>query len=204
MKTQERQQKLTNRTQLREAADMGAAEVIDWLISQYDGNNYCLLKHRPDMWPPIDTAESEPLSRLVAARELEYASRALQPGYIREARATGRSWYEIGMALDLLWQAVVNKESVADEAYDYTLRLHNTGAAGEPYTWTCNSCRETITDHGPWSLDPAKQEEGHATNCPNWTNASPTGSVTTLVRLSTKEPASGVPMPNDINEERYL
>jgi hypothetical protein len=169
METQDHQQKLTNRTQLREAADMGAAEVIDWLIGQYDGNNYRLLKHRPDMWPPIDTAESEPLTRLAAARELEYASRALQPSYIREARATGRSWYEIGMALDLLWQAVVSKESVADEAYDYTLRLHNTGAAREPYTWTCNSCHQTITDHGPWSLDPAQQEEGHATDCPRWT-----------------------------------
>ncbi len=170
METQQHQRKLTDRGQLRKAADAGATEVVDWLVGQYGGNNYCLLKTRPDMWPPIDTTESEPLTRLVAARELEHASRAVQhqPSYIRDARASGRNWYEIGMALDLLWQAVVSKESVADEAYDYTLRLHNVGSTREPYTWTCNSCRQTITDHGPRPQLP-KQEEGHADNCPRWT-----------------------------------
>lgn len=167
METEERPRKLTDRSQLREAAHLAAAEVIDWMAGRYGGNNYCLLKHRPDMWPPIDTTESEPLTRLVAAKELEHASRALQPDLIRGARGAGRSWYEIGMALDLLWQAVVSKESVADEAYDYALRLHNTGATREPYTWTCNSCHQTITDHGPWPQLPV-QQEGHATDCERW------------------------------------
>jgi hypothetical protein len=82
--------------------------VIDYLAEKFDGDNYALLKTRPDIWPPIDTTESEPLTRLVAAVELEHAAHAAQRSPIRQARETGRSWYEIGQALDLLGQALVS------------------------------------------------------------------------------------------------
>lgn len=105
METQERPGEVTSRSQLRGLAD-AATEVIDYLIERFDGDNYSLLKTRPDIWPPIDTAKSEALTRLVAAFELEHAAHAAQRSFIRQARETAHSWHEIGQALDLLWQAV--------------------------------------------------------------------------------------------------
>src|SRR5258708_39879610 len=102
MESQEQRGKLTDRSQLRGLADAATTEVVEYLVEQFGGDNYSLLKTRPDIWPPIDTAESEPLTRLVAARELEHAAHTAQRGFIRQARETGRSWYEIGQALDLL------------------------------------------------------------------------------------------------------
>lgn len=112
--------------------------------------------------------ESEPLTRLVAALELEHAAHAAQRSLIRQARETGRSWYEIGQALDLLWHAVVSNESVADEAYDYALRYDRVTVAKPTHTWTCQACQQVVTDHGPWPLRPEQQEECHASDCSRW------------------------------------
>lgn len=107
---------------------------------------------------------------------IQLAREARQPGwwhscgFIRQARESGRIWYEIGQALDLLWRAVASKESVADEAYDYALRYERITVAKPAYTWTCQSCEQIITDHGPWPLQPEQQEEGHAADCPRWTD----------------------------------
>jgi hypothetical protein len=168
METQERREKLTDRRQLRDLAQAATAQVVDFLIERFGGDNYSLLKTRPDIWPPIDTTQSEALTRLVAAFELEQAAHAAQRDFIRQARETGRSWYEIGQALDLLWKAVVSKESVGDEAYDYALSYDRRTATIPAYTWTCQACQELVTDHGPWPLRPEQQEEGHAADCPHW------------------------------------
>jgi hypothetical protein len=165
METQERHDELTSRSQLRDLTHAATAEVVDYLVDRFGGDNYSLLLTRPDIWPPIDMTESEALTRLVAAFELEQAAHAAQRGFIRQARETGRSWYEIGQALDLLWQAVASKESVADEAYDYALRLEPYKNR-QTYTWTCQDCQQTVTDHGPWPLPPS--QEGHASDCPRW------------------------------------
>ena len=167
METQERRDKVTSRSQLRDLAHAATAEVINYLAEHFGGDNYSLLKTWPDIWPPIGTTESEALARLAAARELEQAAHAAQRDFIRQARETGRSWYEIGQALDLLWQAVVSKESVADEAYDYALRFEPYESR-QTYTWACRTCQQTVTDHGPWPQRPA-QEEGHARDCTRWT-----------------------------------
>jgi hypothetical protein len=159
---------VTDRRQLRNLADSAAAEVIGCLVEKFDGDNYALLKTRPDIWPPIGTTESKPLTCLVAAHELEHAAHAAQRSFIRQAREAGRSWYEIGQALDLLWHAIVSNESVAGEAYDYALRYDRAGTDRPPYTWTCQACQQLVTDHGPWPQLP-NQEEGHAADCPMWT-----------------------------------
>lgn len=167
METQEGASKVTSRSQLQGLANAAAAEVIDYLAEKFDGDNHSLLKTRPDIWPPIDISKSEPLTRLVAAVELERAAHSAQRNFIRQARETGRSWYEIGQAFDLLWQAIVSKESVADEAYDYALRYDRITAAKPCYTWNCQACKQVVTDHGPWPQLP-KQEEGHASDCARW------------------------------------
>jgi len=168
METDKSRTLVTDRRQLRHLADAAVVEVIDYLVERFDGDNYALLKTRPDIWPPIDLTESEPLTRLVAALELEHAAHAAQRDLIRRARETDRSWYEIGQALDLLWKAVVSKESVADEAYDYATRFDRVSAAKPRYVWTCQACQRDVTDHGPWPELP-KREEGHASDCPRWT-----------------------------------
>lgn len=166
MEMQERPGTEMSRSQLRALADAATAEVIDYLIEKFDGDTYSLLKTRPDIWPLIDTTKSEALTRLAAAFELEHAAHAAQRNLIRQAPETGRSRYEIGQVLDLIWQAVVSKESISDEAYDYALK-REPYAIRRTYKWTCSACQQVVTDHGPWPQVP-KLEEGHAPDCPRW------------------------------------
>lgn len=91
METEEHRGVVTDRSQLRNLADGAAAEVIGYLVEKFDGDNYTLLKTPPDIWPPIDTTESEPLTRLVAAGELEHAAHAAQGSFIRQARETSHN-----------------------------------------------------------------------------------------------------------------
>jgi hypothetical protein len=168
MESQERAGKLMDRHQLKQAAGAATADLVRDLVSQLGGTTISLLRTRLDLWPPIETAESEVITAIVAARELEQAAHAIQAGYSRQARETGCTWYEIGQALDLLWYAIVSNESIGDEAYDYALR-YDPGATRKPYTWTCQTCQQVITDHGPWRQLPA-QEERHALDCRRWTH----------------------------------
>ena len=107
--------------------------------------------------------KSEPLACLEAARELERAAHDMQLSYIRLARETGRTWYEIGHALDLFLEAAAGDDSIADVAYD-RLRRYNPRWEKQDFTWTCPACQQIILDHGPWP-DIPQQEEGHAPNC---------------------------------------
>jgi hypothetical protein len=119
-------------------------------------------------WPGVNEVEPEPIACLEAARELERAAHAVQLDFIRLAREAGRNWYEIGDALDLHWAAVVNRESIVDEAYAYALDLgQRPGGDRRPFTWTCPACQQQISDHGPYG-DLPEQQEGHAPDCPRW------------------------------------
>jgi hypothetical protein len=117
-------------------------------------------------WPGINTVEPEPIAGLEAAMELERAARNLTIGYIRLSRETGRSWYEIGDALNLHAAAFFNKLPVAEEAYAYALG-NPAGPDQRTFTWTCPACLREVTDHGPYPA-PAMQEEGHESSCPRW------------------------------------
>jgi hypothetical protein len=83
--------------------------------------------------------------------------------YIRLAWETGRSWLEIGEALDLIPYAAANKVSVGEEAHDYAFRYHR-GPGRPTFTWTCPACLQTITD--PTPIRPTDREAGHEDNCP--------------------------------------
>jgi hypothetical protein len=52
----------------------------------------------------------------MSARELEQAAHRLVSDYIRIAGEAGRSWYEMGGALNLNAAAIANKLPVAEEA----------------------------------------------------------------------------------------
>ena len=119
--------------------------------------------------PTLDMtiAQAEPMTGIAAARHLEHAARGLTREYIRCAREDGRTWDQIGMALDLAATAARRGIPLADAAYDE--------AAGDPdgeyarrygrtFAWTCPDCQATVRDRGP-SSGPADDEQGHEDDC---------------------------------------
>jgi hypothetical protein len=133
------------------------------MVAESAGRTITQLRSAALTWPATNTVLPEPVACLESARELERAAHELIERYIRLARETGRSWYEIGEALDLHLGAVASKESIADEAYGYALR-YQPATGRRKVTWTCPACQQQITDNGPWP-DPPEREDGHAAGC---------------------------------------
>jgi hypothetical protein len=152
------------REQARTAARNKAAQAVHEMVHESGGRTVAQLRSPLLTWPGASTVEPEPIASLEAARELERAAHSLAADYIRLARETGRSWYEIGDALNLHAFASANKLPIAEEAYGYALRNHR-GPGRPTFTWTCPACLLTITDHGPYP-DPPNREEGHGASCP--------------------------------------
>ena len=152
--------------QVRDAARTKATDAVKEMVAQFGGRTVLRVRSRSSTWPGVNTIEPEPIAYLETARELERAAHALQLDYLRLAREAGRSWSEIGDGLGLHWAAVANKESIADEAYDYALR-YDPRPGRRTFTWICPACRQAVTDHGPYR-DPPDQEEGHTDSCPRW------------------------------------
>jgi hypothetical protein len=152
-----------SRAEVAVAAREQARIAVNEMIAGSAGRTITQLRSKTLTWPGADGVEPEPVAGLEAACELERAAHALVEDYIRSAREAGRSWYEIGQALDLHWAAVASKESIADEAYDYALR-YQPGTGRRTFSWTCPACQNRVTDNGPWPDLPG-QEDGHAAGC---------------------------------------
>jgi hypothetical protein len=122
--------------------------------------------------PPIPgtmapaTRDVDPVAGIRASRDLEQASRRLARDYVRQAREAGRTWHDIGHALELTPGRDQASQTAAELAFTY--------AAGEPdpdwpwrersCTWHCPGCDQAITDTGPCN-GPADGERGHARDC---------------------------------------
>jgi hypothetical protein len=83
-----------------------------------------------------DVQDVEPLAGMQAARDLEIGARQIARDYIRTAREAGRTWHDIGTALDLHPNGDPQQtgDTIAEAAYTY--------AAGPPppgCTMTCGS-----------------------------------------------------------------
>ncbi len=152
-----------SRADVAAAARIKATTAVDDMVAESAGRTTTQLRSTALTWPGTNTVQPEPVACLESARELERAAHELAERYICLARETGRSWHEIGEALDLHWAAAANKESIADEAYDYALR-YQPGTGRRTFTWTCPACQQQVTDNGPWP-DPPEQEDGHAADC---------------------------------------
>ncbi len=111
-----------SRADVAAAARIKATTAVDDMVAESAGRTTTQLRSTALTWPGTNTVQPEPVACLESARELERAAHELAERYICLARETGRSWHEIGEALDLHWAAAANKESIADEAYDYALR----------------------------------------------------------------------------------
>jgi hypothetical protein len=153
-----------SRADVAAAATTWVTTAIDAMVRGSGARTITQLRSAGLSSPGTNTVQPEPVAGLEYARELERAAHILVEHYIRLARETGRSWFEIGEALDLHQAAAANKASIADEAYDYALR-YQPGTGRRTFWWRCPACQHQVDDNGPWP-DPPGQEDGHAANCP--------------------------------------
>lgn len=146
--------------------------VLD-LVRQSGGRTVTrpMFRDRTDL--DMTTSDAEPMAGILAARHLEHAAREFARGYVRQAREDGRTWHEIGAALDLGASAAHRGVSLAEAAYDDSAGDPDGEYArryGRTFAWTCPACRATVIDQGPCS-GPASDERGHADDCQRLTGA---------------------------------
>ena len=89
--------------------------------------------------------------------------------YAEQARGAGRSWDDVAEALGI--EATEDGEPRDEQAYLLLIEGRPL-PADEPSwfhrptaRWTCTSCGQRITDHGPFESHPDDVEHGHAEIC---------------------------------------
>jgi len=122
-------------------------------------------QERP-LWPGAasTTHYAEPLAGIRAAQILERTAARVTGDYVRHAREAAVGWREIGEALGLAENGEPTGYDLAVAAYEH--------AAGTPDLWnhvsfsyTCPTCAQAISDHGPYESHPEDSEQGHAGDC---------------------------------------
>jgi len=119
------------------------------------------IRQRP-AWPGSYSVVryAEPLAGLKAAVVASKATGRVTGDYITRAREDGFSWLEIGRAL-----------GIDGEPYDVAVSAFERAAGegspgwGPSFSFTCGSCAQMVTDHGPYTASPLDCEEGHAEDC---------------------------------------
>jgi hypothetical protein len=95
----------------------------------------------------------EPLAGIRAATALRHAASRAVADCARYAREDGKTWAEIGAAM----------EPPHDE-YSAFMAVASQMGRGPSFAWTC-SCGPVVIDYGPEAGSPADQETGHAEGC---------------------------------------
>ncbi len=115
----------------------------------------------PPVWEvTVPRRAADPVAALQASRDLYAAARRLLTEYAQAARAAGRSWDELGAALNL----PSDDYGPGYAAFDYI------AAPADPFTvrcvsWRCACCGHRVTDHEPWTPNPDDNEHGHSLDC---------------------------------------
>lgn len=117
-----------------------------------------------------DRRLDDPMAGLRSALFLRNVAEGQLYEYARTARGAGRSWDEIGVALDL---PDYDCQSRGEVAFAWLVE----GREPEPEPeglpsfrtpsayWRCGFCEQQVTDHGPCGSHPDDVESGHATGC---------------------------------------
>ncbi|WP_433786956.1 hypothetical protein ACQPX6_08945 [Actinomycetospora sp. CA-101289] len=93
-------------------------------------------------------------------------------GQLREwalrARGAGRSWDDVGKALEL--PAAFEGATRAEAAWDWLVEHRPPAPSREPSgpgsaVWTCTTCRGRVRDTGPFASHPDDRETGHIADC---------------------------------------
>lgn len=118
-----------------------------------------------------DRRLDDPLAGVRAALLARTVAEGQMFVHARDARAAGRSWDEVGAALDL---PAHEFSSRAEAAFGWLVegREPDSEPDGLPSFrtpsawWRCGTCDQQVTDHGPSeSSHPDDSESGHATGC---------------------------------------
>jgi len=136
------------------------------MVAYAAGRTMTPLRTTEVTWPGTNTVQPEPVAHIEAAHALETLAHTHIGDLIRIAREAGRTWHEIGDALDLYGQAVAANEPVAEVAHGYALE-YQVSKSMRRLTWTCPACHQLITDRRPFDELPGR-EEGHADDCTRW------------------------------------
>ncbi|RZT88793.1 hypothetical protein EV383_5740 [Pseudonocardia sediminis] len=117
-----------------------------------------------------DRKLDDPFAGIRAALLMRTVAEGQLYEYARAARAAGRSWDEVGAALDL---SSGEYRPVGEAAFDWLVcgrvpdpepdgvRSFRTPSA----YWRCSTCDGLVTDHGQFEGNPANSEDGHAKGC---------------------------------------
>ena len=98
-------------------------------------------------------AEPEPLAGIRAATALRNAASRAVSDCARYAREDGKSWTEIGAAME-----------PARDQYSAFLAVASHLGRGPSFAWTCPACGQTVIDYGP-EEGPNDSERGHGDGC---------------------------------------
>ena len=93
--------------------------------------------------------------------------------YAEEARGTGRSWDEVAEVAEALRiESTEDDAPRAEQAYLLLVEGRPLPVAEPPSwwhrpaaRWTCTSCGQRVTDHGPFESHPDDVEQGHVSSC---------------------------------------
>jgi hypothetical protein len=96
----------------------------------------------------------EPLAGVRAATALRDAAVLAIADLARYAREDGKSWAEIGAAMEPVHDEYSAFGSVASQL-----------GRGYSFAWTCPACGQVVLDYGPEAGVPADQEQGHGGGC---------------------------------------
>jgi hypothetical protein len=122
---------------------------------------------KPVLDEPLAGVRVALLARDVAVAEMR--------AYAEQARGAGRSWDDVAEALGI--ETMSDVEPRDEQAY--LLLLEGRPLPGDEPSWrhrptaqwTCTSCSQRITDHGPFESHPDDVEQGHTPSCRRRSNA---------------------------------
>lgn len=130
---------------------------------------------RPSTFGPDHALERdvEALAGVRAALFVHRVAKGRVRHYAEQARGEGVSWARIGEALGLAEEAKRADTPLGEAAFSFVTEGRRPGQApsSSPLAhpsrarWSCTSCGQRITDHGPFDGHPADCEQGHAHGC---------------------------------------
>ncbi|MDN5916086.1 MAG: hypothetical protein L0I76_13450 [Pseudonocardia sp.] len=147
---------------LRELVLAAAVEVFGAVRSEVPIEGFRLL---------TESRLDDPLAGVRAADLLARVADAQRTDHARAARAAGRSWDEIGEALELPLDGDRPRGEAAFEWLIEGRAPESTGPADglfrTPTTWwRCSACGQQVSDRGPYESHPDDNEHGHTEGCP--------------------------------------
>ena len=139
----------------RTARDVHGAEIVEEPVEGYR----VLTRSRLD--DAVAGVRAARLARDVAEGQLLR--------YAEEARGAGRTWDEVAEALGI--EVTEDGEPRGEQAYLLLVEGRPLPADAQSWfdrptaRWTCTSCGQTVTDHGPFESHPNDVEHGHSNSC---------------------------------------